>query len=241
MKPYFETQSGVLYHGDCLRVIESIEDRSVDLICTDPPFNFRAGNMKGKGLHARKYFSCIKKIEQSFGHAFNPIKYLKKFNRVIKKPNAYYFCSKDSVETYLRYARLNGLSSNILTWHKNNPIPCYNNVHIPDTEYIIFMRGRGAYFAKGLNRDDYRKTTTSPRFTIPGHPTPKPASIMEWLIKISCPRGGLVLDPFAGTCATAIACEHLCMRWVCIEKDERFCEVAAKRIVRETRQVIFGR
>ena len=48
---------------------------------------------------------------------------------------------------------------------------------------------------------------------------------------------GIILDPFAGSCSTAIACERLNRQWVCIEIDEKDCEISAKRLEQETSQL----
>ncbi len=62
------------------------------------------------------------------------------------------------------------------------------------------------------------------------HPTQKPVEILSPLIRYSCPPGGTVLDPFAGSGSTLAAARLLDRRSVGIEADERFCEVAARRL-----------
>lgn len=61
----------------------------------------------------------------------------------------------------------------------------------------------------GCGHDDHRT-----------HPTVKPVSLMEWLVKLVCPVGGLVLDPFAGTGTTAAAARAAGMQSLSIEADE---------------------
>jgi len=63
------------------------------------------------------------------------------------------------------------------------------------------------------------------------HPTVKPLKLMEHLCRlVSYPRGTIILDPFAGSGTTAIACERLGLNWVAIERDPHNCEIAAARI-----------
>jgi site-specific DNA-methyltransferase (adenine-specific) len=62
------------------------------------------------------------------------------------------------------------------------------------------------------------------------HPTEKPLGILTPLIAYACPPGGLVLDPFAGSGSTLDAARQSGRRAVGIEADERYCEVAARRL-----------
>ena len=65
------------------------------------------------------------------------------------------------------------------------------------------------------------------------HPTVKPTALMEWLVKLVTAEGQTVLDPFMGSGSTGVACERLGRRFVGIEKDEHFCEVAEARLAKE--------
>jgi len=62
------------------------------------------------------------------------------------------------------------------------------------------------------------------------HPTVKPIALMEYLIKMVTPKGGTVLDPFAGSGTTLIACEKLNRKWIGIEKEEEYVKIAEARI-----------
>ncbi len=63
-----------------------------------------------------------------------------------------------------------------------------------------------------------------------GHPTEKPTGILEPLIAYGCPLGGLVLDPFAGSASTLDTARQTGRRAVGVEADERYCEIAARRL-----------
>ena len=54
--------------------------------------------------------------------------------------------------------------------------------------------------------------------------------LFEYLIKTYTNEGDLVLDNCAGSFTTAIACENTKRNWMCIEKDEKYCEIGIKRI-----------
>lgn len=68
------------------------------------------------------------------------------------------------------------------------------------------------------------------------HPTQKPVSVIGTLVEWLTNEGHTVLDPFLGSGTTAVACENLNRKWIGIEKEEQYCEIAAKRIERAAAQ-----
>ena len=62
------------------------------------------------------------------------------------------------------------------------------------------------------------------------HPTQKPVALFEYLIKTYTNEGDLVLDNCAGSFTTAVACNNLKRRWICIEKEEEYCEIGRNRL-----------
>lgn len=65
------------------------------------------------------------------------------------------------------------------------------------------------------------------------HPTVKPNALMRWLVRLVCPQGGIVLDPFMGSGSTGVACMQEGMEFVGIDKDKHYCDVADQRMRRE--------
>lgn len=65
------------------------------------------------------------------------------------------------------------------------------------------------------------------------HPTVKPNALMRWLVRLVCPQGGTVLDPFMGSGSTGVACVQEGMRFVGVDMDEHYCEIANARISKE--------
>ena len=62
------------------------------------------------------------------------------------------------------------------------------------------------------------------------HPTQKPVALFEYLIKTYTNEGDLVLDNCAGSFTTAVACNNLKRRWICMEKEEEYCEIGRNRL-----------
>lgn len=65
------------------------------------------------------------------------------------------------------------------------------------------------------------------------HPTVKPNALMRWLVRLVCPQGGIVLDPFMGSGSTGVACIQEGMQFFGIDMDEHYCEIANTRISKE--------
>ena len=63
-----------------------------------------------------------------------------------------------------------------------------------------------------------------------GHPTEKPIALIQFMVRISCRPGGVILDPFAGSGTTGRAAKDLGRKCVLIEREERYCEIAANRM-----------
>jgi DNA modification methylase len=63
------------------------------------------------------------------------------------------------------------------------------------------------------------------------HPTVKPLDLMQWLVRLACPPGGTILDPFLGSGSTLIAADREGMHGVGIETDPEYAEIARRRIV----------
>ncbi len=73
------------------------------------------------------------------------------------------------------------------------------------------------------------------------HPTQKPLELLRVLVEYSCPTDGLVIDPFMGSGTTLIAAKQLGRRAIGIEIEEKYCEIAAKRLSQEVLQFTEGR
>lgn len=74
------------------------------------------------------------------------------------------------------------------------------------------------------------KASKSERGEDNSHPTVKPLALMEWLVKLVTPKGGLTLDPFAGSGTTGVACQNTGRNCVLIEREPAYCEIIRKRV-----------
>ena len=214
---------------DCLEGIRLLPDQSIDLIVTDPPFLFETG---GAGfLNDRPVF---KKIKDSFGSNFNPGPFLKEISRVMKKMNMFIFCNKALVKNYLDFAIRNKYQYDILVWHKPNPIPTKNNHHLPDVEYIIYIREKGSCFNNDLPFSYYKKVQSFKSPLNINHPTPKPIELIRRLIKLGSKENDIVLDAYIGSGTTGLACIHTNRNFIGFEINPNFLKLANNRLLQKT-------
>lgn len=228
----------VIYNTDCLEGMRRIPDGTVDLVITDPPYDFKStkgggafGSRSDDGSKGREYHAELTVMSAGF-----QIDVLDEMCRVCRIPNMYVFCSKDQVPQLLNYAVARKLNFDILAWHKTNPVPTCSNKYLSDTEYIIFMRGKGArvygtydtkrkWWVQGVNAEDKKKY---------GHPTVKPQNIIRNMVVNSCPTGGVILDPFIGSGTTAVAAIKEGRHYIGFELDAGHYATALRRIKEES-------
>ena len=137
---------------------------------------------------------------------------------------AYIFCRWDNIYQLPK-------PKSLLVWVKNNwSMGDLKHEHGRQWEAICFYPAAGHKFKKRIP-DVLKGMRTGNIY----HPTEKPVGLMTQIIDANiC---GSVLDPFIGSGTTAIACERLNRCWIGIEISEEYCEIAAKRIENERKQL----
>ena len=226
-----------LIHGDCYEFIPTLPDNSIDLCIADPPYQFES--VRGSGMFSEKNYekygrtrniNMLKDLKKLDSVTFEPTKLLDMLEPKMKTFYGYFFCNKMLVADYIMWARSKKYSYDILIEYKTNPVPAHSTHHCSDLEYIILIRGKGTYWqGKGLAFDDYRKwyqTTCQKRI----HPAEKPVELLERFVRVSCPKDGLILDPFMGSGSTGVACVNENRSFIGVEKDDFYFDLASKRI-----------
>lgn len=217
-----------IYNEDCLSGMKRIPDKSIDLIVTDPPYVIETS---GAGIYKQADKQYVKELN-GIKDGFDP-RVLDEICRVMKKINVYFFCSQKQIIPLLDYfVKGKKCNWNLLTWHRQNPVPACGNKYLTDTDFCLFFREKGVriygeystkftYYVTPINQKDKK---------LYGHPTIKPLPIIQNLITNSSQEGDVVLDPFLGSGTTAVAAASLGRRYIGFELDEGYCEVAQKRI-----------
>lgn len=210
--------------GDCLEVMQRIEDKSIDMILTDIPYG--EVNRSSNGLrNLDKGIADVCNIDLDL--------MLKEFDRLVKG-SVYIFCGIEQV-SLLRKGLVNlGFSTRLVIWEKTNPSPM-NGQHIwlSSIECCVFGKKKNATFNEHCKSSVLRFPCGRNKI----HPTEKPLSLFEYLINTSTNEGDLVLDNCAGSFTTAIACENTKRNWICIEKENNYCEIGEKRIIENKKRL----
>lgn len=232
-----------IYNMDCLEGIRMIDDKSIDLVVTDPPYWHHKS--PGKPYSERPQYNSVSKFAMSdlYRYDSNMIGGMSDFDDScicnlldalkpkLKIFNAYFFCSESQVPYYCLWADRNALMFSILVWEK--PLSIINkNRFSQNLEYIVRIYDYGT----ALNRiDDNRcynrvlhEDVISGRNKI--HPTEKPLGVMKRFIELSSKDGNVVLDPFIGSGTTAVACIEMNRNFIGIEFDGEYYKIAEKRI-----------
>ena len=214
-----------IYNEDCLETLKRLPDDCVDLVIADPPYEIVSGGGGGCfGVEQRDYHKGVKSLSGGFENVI-----LDECKRVLKVFNCYFFCSKDQVLQILLWGKENNMNTDILCYHKLNPIPTTHNKYLSDTEYIIFMRGAGAYLGGdyGSKKKYFLQNNSKSDFE---HPTVKPLNIIRTLLRNSTREGDVVYDPFMGSGTTAIASIIEKRNYIGSEISEEYFEILTKRI-----------
>lgn len=215
-----------LYNQDCLDVMKDMQDNSVDLIVTDPPYKVTSrGSSGGTGGMLK---SEINKKGMVFNHnsiTFN--EWLPECFRVLKDGcHAYFMTNNKNLSKMLIAVESAGFSVfKTLIWVKNTAIT--NMYYMDNHEYIIFCR-KGK--AKKINNCGTKSVLCYDNPKNKKHPTEKPVELMQTLVENSSTDGDIVLDPFMGSGSTGVACIPNGRYFIGIEQDTDFFIPAEKWI-----------
>lgn len=171
--------------GDAYELIKELPDKSIDLIITDPPYEF---DTRGAGFHKKRdYYDEIH--NQGLASGIDET-ILTEMVRVMKKVNIYIFCNKNQLRQYFDFFA--DYNCDLLVWHKTNPIPTVNNKYLSGLEYIFFAREEGVpiYGDYSTLSKVYTSVVNKTDKELFGHQTCKPVPLVKNLITNSTVVGG---------------------------------------------------
>lgn len=223
-----------LIMGDCLAEMISIKVGSIDMILTDPPYEI---SNSGGGMMERDNREFIKNIDAMgmCNSNFDVKGFLDLSLTLFEKKQQFcgvFFLSKLQLSSYINWAEENKLQFWLGVWHKSNPAPLCNCKYLNDVEYWIYIKGNkskilGNYHSKSLV---YSSQINKKDKKLYKHPTIKPVEILEKFITNHTIEDAVVFDPFMGSGSTGVACKNLNRKFIGIEMDEAYFNIAVNRI-----------
>ena len=227
--------------GDCLERMKEIPDGSVDLILSDPPYGTTACKWDSV-IPLDKMWEQLKRIIKHNGAIVMTAS--QPFTTVLISSNLkmfkYEWIWEKPQGTNPMNAKVMPLKSheNILVFYSNKPN--YNPQMWQSTPYSGFSSdsskiGEIYGFAKSKHRSNpegtrYPKTVLRFKQDKGLHPTQKPVALMEYLIKTYTQEGETVLDFVMGSGTTGVAAKNLNRKFIGIEKDAGYFEIAKQRL-----------
>jgi site-specific DNA-methyltransferase (adenine-specific) len=212
--------------GDCLEVMRSISDKSIDLVLTDPPYNIARKNN----------FATMGRAGIDFGEwdkGFDLFSYIDQVSRILKKDGSFVvFNDWRNLGAIADYAEKQGFDTkDMIRLEKSNPMPRNRDRrYITDYECAIWFVKKGAKWTFNRQDSKYQRPKFVANIESGLHPTQKNLSLMENLVKIHSNQGDMVIDPFMGSGTTGLACKNLNRKFIGIEQNADYFEIAKNRI-----------
>lgn len=214
--------------GDCLEVLKNFEDKSIDLVVTDPPYKIVKGGCTNKAVRLKGAENCYLKNGSVFLN--NTIKFSDWLPVVYKKlkdnTHCYIMCNDRNLQELLTEATKVGFKLlNVLVWKKTKHTP--NRYYLKNCEFIVmFRKGK----AKNINNMGTFSVIEVANVEYKQHPSEKPMELMRVLIENSSKEKEVILDLFMGSGSTGIACVNTNRNFIGIELDEKYFNIAKERI-----------
>lgn len=214
MKPYYEHAGITIYHGDCREVLPQLE--AADAVITDPPFGIDWGRATWDDdedtypLLIRWLVSeCQRIVVNGWCFVFQAMPNVARFNEWFPSGWRLYAACKNFAQI-----RPTGI------WHSWDPVVFWGNGETPREKDAVnrdyFVGNVAGVFNDGID-----------------HPCPKPLDTMQHIVSIASSSDDLIVDPFCGSGSTLWAAKQLGRRAIGIEIEEKYCEIAAKRLSQE--------
>lgn len=217
-KPDWQSDDGTiaLYRGDCLDILPTLEPGSVDAVVTDPPYAIPAAHYVGKrGEESpRRNLAELSIVEQWFRQVADLIP---------ATASMYVFCDGQSFPVFFRACYNRWRWVRPVVWDKVVSYNGYTWRH--QHELIAWCEPNGAMRIPTGDGDIIRCRAV--KVDARCHPAEKPVELIETLI---AKTSGTVLDPFMGSGTTGVACVKTGRRFIGVELDPGYFDVAVRRI-----------
>jgi len=212
-----------VYCWDSLELMRSIPDKSIDLVLTDPPYwmSYKSSWRENKSITKHK------EIENDDNLEWLP-DFLMQIKRIAKEDSHFYFFfSHHNIDIFLFELKKILPYKNILI--RNKTISWMWDLkwdYWTMTEFIVYCSNGNKKLK--WNRDSNIITYTRTDNEL--HPTEKPVLLFKYLIEKSSEKWMTILDPFAWSWTTGVACKELHRDYILIEKEQKYVDICNKRL-----------
>ena len=214
-----------IIQGDCIDVLQTIPEDSIDLVVADPPYFLPAQHYNTRTQFGRN-FADLGLLESLFKQVFNQLK------RVVKETGTIYlFCDGQSYPLFFYHLYPFCKKVRPIIWDKLVSINGYSWRH--QHEIILFAEMPNAPLVKTGDGDIIKCRAVPVKKRL--HPAQKPEEVIIKLIKKSAVENALVLDPFCGSGTTLVCAKRLGYNWIGIDISPEYVEIAEKRLSQEVR------
>lgn len=253
IEPYYQNDLGKLYHGDCLEIMPELEQ--VDMIFTDPPYGHNNNNngdlisrweaALGKG----KYKPEMNRPIANDGIEANEIfkSALKHFKNILNPGCCCCCCCGGGGGPDPQFARWSLWIDEVLSfvqmivWDKGPMGMGWRYRRSYETILVSYKNNAPMkWYDKSKKIENIIRPTSFIKKIIPSkdhHPTIKTLALSDFFIKLHTQENDIVLDAFSGSGSTLLSCERLKRHWIGIEIEEKYCEISARRIEAERKQL----
>ena len=207
-----EIGNATLYLGDCAEILPTLGQ--FDAVVTDPPY----------GMAFQSNYRLVKHLK--IQNDEKPDLAVEVINYLIEntKHSIYAFGRWDNIYDYPK-------PKSLITWVKNNwSMGDLNHEHARQTEVAFFYPCENHDFPKGRPTDVIQYARTNNEF----HPTEKPVGLMQMFVEWT---RGTILDPFMGSGTTGVAAIQMGRKFIGIEREPKYFDIACKRIEQASKQV----
>ena len=233
-----------LINDDCLKVLPTLPDQSVNLIVTSPPYNMRTRIRNGKyttretSKHfSKKYenFYDALSIDDYYHFHKNVIDEMLRISQIIFYNIQIVTGNKEAIFKIIGY--FNKSIKDIIIWDKGHGQPAMHSGVLNKATELIFMFEANAKAGRCFNTYNFDRGKLSDiwrisreRSKIKGHGAVFPLALAERAINSFSKENDVVLDPFMGSGTTGVAAKNLNRQFIGIELDKNYFDMAEKRI-----------
>ena len=255
-KPYYSSKGAVLYKANCLELMESIPENSIDMIFADPPYNLSNG---GFTVHAGKMVSVNKgEWDKSQGVPMDfefHTRWIEACHRILK-PGGTLWVSGTYHSIYQCGYALQLLGFKILNdiaWFKPNASPNLSCRYFTASHETLIWARKDEKIGHTFNYQDMKNgdwhkndilkkegkqmrsvwsilTPRAEEKTFGKHPTQKATSVLDRVILSSTNPGDVILDPFTGSSTTGVVAIRNGRKFIGIDLEKDFLDLSVKRL-----------